>query len=580
MPLKKETPTTGKFTVMRAAIYVRVSTIYQVDKDSLPLQKQELTGFCKYSLGIEDVVIFEDAGYSGKNTDRPAFQRMMGQIRNGLFTHLVVWKIDRISRNLLDFATMYAELKKLGVAFVSKNEQFDTSSSMGEAMLKIILVFAELERGMTSERVTATMINRASNGIWNGGRVHFGYSYNKETQEFSLDPNEAPIARMMFDEYEKTMSIVQVSRRINSLGYRTRYGNMFSPVTVQLILRNPWYKGSYRYNYYKYPSRHVTKDESDWVVVDNHHPAIVDVEQFNRVQASLDRNKRFRNEPGRSVNRERPIALAGLLWCADCGSALVASPARKRASGYRPSKYSCTKATRSKDCPARIVSDTVIGEFLLNYILNIMNAQKEFPVIRSVEELERRLLCGSTFSEVAGIDRDGLETLWDMLSKFQPSDSVLSSKHKPRQKMDPELKRLRKEKQKQERALERLNHIYLYGDSDMSDREYIVRKQSITDALAEVNEAIGLTQQEPWATSLSDEDFLAAASSFILTAKMQDRKYIYFTALAEETDPAVVKSFFRSILDSVYIRAGKVETIIFRNGLVHKFAYNNKNAGG
>ena len=579
MSLKKETPITGKSAVMRAAIYVRVSTIYQVDKDSLPLQKQELTGFCKYSLGIEDVVIFEDAGYSGKNTDRPAFQRMMGQIRNGLFTHLVVWKIDRISRNLLDFATMYAELKKLGVAFVSKNEQFDTSSSMGEAMLKIILVFAELERGMTSERVTATMINRASNGIWNGGRVHFGYSYNKETQEFSLEPNEAPVARMMFDEYEKTASIVQVARRINSLGYRTRYGNMFSPVTVQLILRNPWYKGSYRYNYYKYPSRHVVKDESDWVVVDNHHPAIVDAEQFNRVQASLDRNKRFRNEPGRIVNRERPIALAGLLWCADCGSALVASPARKRASGYRPSKYSCPKATRSKDCPAKIVSDTVIGEFLLNYILNIMNAQKEFPAIRSAEELERRLLRGSTFSVVSGIDRDGLETLWDMLSKFQPSVSVLSSKHKPRQKMDPELKRLRKEKQKQERALERLNHIYLYGDSNMSDREYIVRKQLITDALAEVNEAIGLTQQEPWATSLSDEDFLAAASSFILTAKMQDRKYIYFAALAEETDPAVVKSFFRSLLDSVYIRAGRVETIIFRNGLVHKFAYNNKNAG-
>ena len=579
MSLKKETPITGKSAVMRAAIYVRVSTIYQVDKDSLPLQKQELTGFCKYSLGIEDVVIFEDAGYSGKNTDRPAFQRMMGQIRNGLFTHLVVWKIDRISRNLLDFATMYAELKKLGVAFVSKNEQFDTSSSMGEAMLKIILVFAELERGMTSERVTATMINRASNGIWNGGRVHFGYSYNKETQEFSLEPNEAPVARMMFDEYEKTASIVQVARRINSLGYHTRYGNIFSPVTVQLILRNPWYKGSYRYNYYKYPSRHVVKDESDWVVVDNHHPAIVDAEQFNRVQASLDRNKRFRNEPGRIVNRERPIALAGLLWCADCGSALVASPARKRASGYRPSKYSCPKATRSKDCPAKIVSDTVIGEFLLNYILNIMNAQKEFPAIRSAEELERRLLRGSTFSVVSGIDRDGLETLWDMLSKFQPSDSVLSSKHKPRQKMDPELKRLRKEKQKQERALERLNHIYLYGDSNMSDREYIVRKQLITDALAEVNEAIGLTQQEPWATSLSDEDFLAAASSFILTAKMQDRKYIYFAALAEETDPAVVKSFFQSLLDSVYIRAGRVETIIFRNGLVHKFAYNNKNAG-
>ena len=95
----------------------------------------------------------------------------MSRIRDGEFTHLVVWKIDRISRNLLDFSAMYAELKKLGVVFVSKNEQFDTSTAMGEAMLKIILVFAELERNMTSERVTAVMLSRANNGQWNGGRV-------------------------------------------------------------------------------------------------------------------------------------------------------------------------------------------------------------------------------------------------------------------------------------------------------------------------------------------------------------------------------------------------------------------------
>lgn len=84
----------------------------------------------------------------------------MSQIRQGKFTHLLVWKIDRISRNLLDFAMMYQELKDLDVTFVSKNEQFDTSSAMGEAMLKIILVFAELERNMTSERVSATMLSR------------------------------------------------------------------------------------------------------------------------------------------------------------------------------------------------------------------------------------------------------------------------------------------------------------------------------------------------------------------------------------------------------------------------------------
>ena len=165
----------GQRKQARAAIYVRVSTLQQADKDSLPMQRQDLIAYAKLMLNTDDYAIFEDAGYSGKNTDRPKYQEMMSQIRNGAFTHLLVWKIDRISRNLLDFASMYAELKDLGVVFVSRNEQFDTGTAMGEAMLKIILVFAELERNMTSERVSATMISRASNGLWNGGAVPYGY---------------------------------------------------------------------------------------------------------------------------------------------------------------------------------------------------------------------------------------------------------------------------------------------------------------------------------------------------------------------------------------------------------------------
>ncbi len=168
----------------RVAIYIRVSTVHQIDKDSIPMQRNDLTAYAKLILNTDDYVIFEDAGYSGKNTDRPRYQEMMAQIRTGTFTHLLVWKIDRISRNLLDFASMYSELKELGVVFVSKSEQFDTSTAMGEAMLKIILVFAELERNMTSERVTATMISRANQGLWNGGRIPFGYSYDKESKEF------------------------------------------------------------------------------------------------------------------------------------------------------------------------------------------------------------------------------------------------------------------------------------------------------------------------------------------------------------------------------------------------------------
>lgn len=149
----------------KAAIYVRVSTRYQVDKDSLPFQKQELTNYVRYALGIEDYVIFEDAGYSAKNTSRPKYQEMMSRIRNREFSHLVVYKIDRISRNLLDFAQMYEELQKHRCSFVSKVEQFDTSTAMGEAMTRIVLVFAELERKMTGERVTAIMFSRAEKGL-------------------------------------------------------------------------------------------------------------------------------------------------------------------------------------------------------------------------------------------------------------------------------------------------------------------------------------------------------------------------------------------------------------------------------
>lgn len=181
---------TNMLSQLKVAIYIRVSTHWQVDKDSLQVQERELIAYCELVLGIKDYVIFTYPGYSAKNTDRPDYQKMMTRLRTGEFSHLLVWKIDRISRNLLDFAEMYQELKQLGVTFVSKNEQFDTSNAIGEAMLKIILVFAELERNMTSERVTAVMLSRASNGQWNGGRIPYGYSWDKNTKEFSLDPVE------------------------------------------------------------------------------------------------------------------------------------------------------------------------------------------------------------------------------------------------------------------------------------------------------------------------------------------------------------------------------------------------------
>ena len=169
------------------ALYVRVSTGYQVDKDSLPHQKKELKAYCKHVLRIQEkqLQIFEDAGKSAKNTKRPAYERMMQAVRAGRVSHVIVYKIDRISRNLVDFSLMYDDFKRNRVTFISLNEQFDTSSAIGEAILKIILVFAELERKMTSERVTDIMLGRASQGLWNGANVPYGYKWDA-VQEFPV----------------------------------------------------------------------------------------------------------------------------------------------------------------------------------------------------------------------------------------------------------------------------------------------------------------------------------------------------------------------------------------------------------
>lgn len=261
-----------------AALYIRVSTLYQIDKDSLPFQKQELTNLVKYVLNIEDYEIFEDAGCSGKNTDRPAYHRMMNKVRKGEFTHLCVWKIDRISRNLLDFATMFDELKKYHVTFVSKNEQFDTSSAMGEAMLKIILIFAEPERKLTSERVTGIMLDRAAKGLWNGARMPPGYHWDADIKYPAIDESEAVTIHFIYDKYEELRSCLQLSRILNRNAIKTKRGGEWISKTVCDIIRNPFYKGTYRYNYIQ-SARGTIKDESEWIVVPNNHPAIITEEQ-------------------------------------------------------------------------------------------------------------------------------------------------------------------------------------------------------------------------------------------------------------------------------------------------------------
>ncbi len=561
---------------IRVAIYVRVSTLHQIDKDSLPMQKQDLLAYAKIMLGTDDCVIFEDAGYSGKNTDRPKFQEMMSQIRAGGFTHLLVWKIDRISRNLLDFATMYNELKDLGVIFVSKNEQFDTSTAMGEAMLKIILVFAELERNMTSERVTATMISRANNGLWNGGRVPYGYDWDSEKQEFSFNSDECDIAKMIHDLYEEERSLVREARILNAKGYRTRSGNEWNPVSLHIILHSIWYCGDYRYNVLKEGDRQKVKDESEWITVEDHHPAIISREQKQRIIALLDSNSRINKKKNNYKSGKYTHIFSGLVFCGSCGNPMGAAPSSLRADGWRYSKYSCpTRRRSSTACIGKSTSDPIVGEFVFNYILNMLNAQRNFSEIDSVDEMQSRLLTGDTFNYIDHIQEDGVMDLYDVLAKGRVQGAIYGKgvDIPSKQEKGSEIASLRVEKQKTERALDRVGNLYLYSEDAMSEKEYILERTRLTEKLEELNEEIGMMQSDEWQQSVSDEMFIARASEFVIAQKLTDRNYVNYKRLAQSVDSEVLHSFVTSIIDSIIIMDGKVQRITFKNGLSHTFIF-------
>ena len=151
------------------AIYARQS----VDKaDSLSIQGQ--IDLCRREVG-KDIQVYQDKGFSGKNTNRPDFQRMMADVEKGLVQKIVVYRLDRFSRSLADFSRLWEVLQRHGVEFVSVNERFDTSTPMGRAMLSIIMVFAQLERETTAERVRDNYYQRVKLGSWPGGPAPYGF---------------------------------------------------------------------------------------------------------------------------------------------------------------------------------------------------------------------------------------------------------------------------------------------------------------------------------------------------------------------------------------------------------------------
>ena len=564
-----------KLAAKKAAIYIRVSTHWQIDKDSLKVQRRELIAYVELVLGITDYEVFEDPGYSAKNTDRPDYQAMMERIRTGEFTHLVVWKIDRISRNLLDFAYMYDELKRLGVTFVSKNEQFDTSTAIGEAMLKIILVFAELERNMTSERVTAVMLSRANNGQWNGGRVPYGYSWDKESGTFAVVEQEAKVANRMAELYEQYQSLLYVVKYMNDAGITTRNGKAWTPTAVRKILTNPWNIGHYVYNVHSGGKGTEKRSEDEWITVENHHPAILDERLFYRIKFLLTRNKRGGVPANKPYVRKNIHIFGGLLRCAKCGSNMIANQDRRRANGIRPSIYACGSRRRKQtSCTNKYISDMVLGPFVLNYVANIIRAAKSYDGSSDTELLSKKLLAGEAFSDVDSINEDALV---ELISAFNAADGA--EEYRPQLALSgadgtiTEADTLKSRKNRIENALSRLNALYLYDENSMPQKDFVMQRADLSKQLEQVNSRLSEIQGRGEDAEVTSDSFIMKASYYIMANKLIEGGYIDYEKYIRAIDPAVPKSFLASVIDHIDADDGRVTAITFKNGIEHRFTY-------
>ena len=533
---------------MKVAIYIRVSTQFQVDKDSLHVQRRELISYSDIILGIHDYTVFEDAGYSAKNTDRPQYQQMLERTRKGEFSHILVWKIDRISRNLLDFASMYSELKDLGVTFVSKNEQFDTSTAVGEAMLKIILVFAELERQMTSERVTAVMLSRANNGQWNGGKIPFGYNYDKTTQTFTVNPKESPIIESIYHLYLQSSSIIYVCKSLNAQGIPTRNSNKWAAPTLHRILTNPFYYGAMRYNTYNEKSGYKKNPLEDVIVIEDHHPPIISKDTFTAVQHVLHNNRKTSEKT--DYTRKNIHILAGLLYCDLCNAKMYSTIDRIRNSGYKPTAHICPNR-REKNCNCPITSDINIAPTLFSIISALLIASRtEFSDYHSYESF----ILSSTdipymenLEQFYELSKSG-HTLLEYAPEFSPDLSPISN-------LQTQQTRLRN-------ALTRLNSLYLYSESPMPESEYTEQRRKIESELATLETQIS---SEELPNSITEK-----ATYFLFVQQLIDHKFINYERFMLTADKLVIKSFLNQILSRIGTKNNRLSSLTFKNGITLK----------
>jgi len=367
-----------------------------------------------------EIVVYEDEGFSGGTLERPSFRAMMSDAENQAFSAIVCYRLDRISRNIADFASLIEHLGALEIGFISIKEQFDTSSPMGRAMMYIASVFSQLERETIAERIRDNMHELAKTGRWLGGVTPTGY-LSERTEKVTVDgkvkkacrlklhPQEAELVQLIFQCYLNTNSLTQTETYLLQHACRTKNGKRFTRFTIKNILTNPVYmiadtpayeyflrkeadlfsapaefdgtRGMMAYNrtIQKQGKANQLRPVEEWIVSVGAHPGLIAPADWIRVQEQLERNR----DSGYRKPRSHDALLSGLLFCARCGDYM--RPKRSgRANGQGGFRYSylCSlkEKSRSHSCAVKNADGAAIDQLVMETLQELSEDRAEWQL--------------------------------------------------------------------------------------------------------------------------------------------------------------------------------------------------------
>lgn len=427
-------------TTMYDALYGRQSV---EKKDSISVESQ--LEYCRYETHGHPYIEYADKGFSGKNTNRPGFERMMSDIRAGRIKRVIVYKLDRISRSILDFANMMETFQEYNVEFVSSTEKFDTSTPIGRAMLNICIVFAQLERETIQKRVMDAYNARSRRGFYMGGRIPYGFRLKKtvidniRTSMYEEIPEESEQLKLIYSLYaDPAHSLGDIIRYLNKHGIKQLRGGTWNSARLSDMLKNPVYvKADIDvYHFFKSQGANVYNPASDFTGY-NACYLYKGTVSTTRKQCDLTdkeivlaphkgfissatwlacRMRCLNNRQSTKTCKPKNSWLAGKVKCGNCGYALTIRKANTKWGRY----FVCSQSGNQGSCTG--TGCTIYADVLEEYILSAIKEKlSDFQKLSAEPE--------NTFSKKNAEKKIRLaqieEEINKLLSKVTDADSVL-----------------------------------------------------------------------------------------------------------------------------------------------------------